>query len=125
MDQAEYVAGVCNIGPGEINRRRNLGWVCLLIAILLLAVLIWVGANPWWRLFIFFPATMSASGFLQAYFHFCSGFARKGIFNFSEPGKFNQVADPASKAKDSKRGSQITLYAALIGITIAIIVVLI
>jgi hypothetical protein len=125
MSQIEYVPGVCNIGPREISRRRMFGWVSLTIAVVLLAALISVGVNPWWRLFVFFPTTMSASGFLQSYFHFCSGFARKGIFNFGSPGTTNPVADETSKIKDKKRGNQIMLYAVLIGIVISILSILV
>lgn len=125
MDKAEYVPGVCNIGPEEIARRRNLGWSSLAVAIVLLVVLIWSGINPWWRLLVFFPAMLSASGFLQSYFHFCSGFARKGLFNFGPLGTQQKVTDEASKAKDEKRGKQIALYAFLIGLAAAILAVFI
>ncbi len=125
MAQNEYIPGVCNIGPEETSRRRNLGWVSLAIAIVLLAILLGTGANVWWRLLIFLPATISASGFLQAYFHFCSGFARQGVFNFAALGNMQKVADENSKVKDSKRGSQITWYAAAIGIVITIISIVI
>ncbi|MEJ0021849.1 MAG: hypothetical protein WDN47_04750 [Candidatus Doudnabacteria bacterium] len=125
MTQSEYVPGVCNIGPAEIARRRNLGWVSLAIVVILLAALIWFKVNPWWRLFVFLPATMSASGFLQAYFHFCSGFARRGLFNFGPAGQTQAITDDASKAMDKQKGSRITLYAALIGLTVAIVAMLI
>jgi len=121
----DYIPGVCNIGPQEIARRRNIGWIGLIISILLLGLLIATGVNAWWRLFVFFPATLSASGFLQAHFHFCSGFARKGIFNFGPAGKAEQVGEEASKAEDKKTGNKITLYAVLIGVVITILVVLI
>ena len=121
MAQEDYIAGTCNIGQEETTLRRNFGWATLAMSIILLSVLIWSEVNPWWRLFVFFPATMAASGFLQAYFHFCSGFARKGIFNFGSLGIVHQVDDEASKAQDKKRGNQITLYAVLIGTFIAIV----
>jgi len=124
MTQIEYVAGVCNIGPAEIARRRNFGWAAFAVAVILLAALLWSGVNPWWRLLVFFPATAAASGFLQAYFKFCSGFARKGIFNFGSLGQTNTIADEASKSKDKKKGNQITLYAAIIGAVVAIACVL-
>jgi hypothetical protein len=120
-----YVAGVCNIGPEEIQRRRNTGWVGLVVAIILFAVLFWTGVNPWWRLFIFFPAALSATGFLQAYFQFCTGFARRGVFNFGSPGQMNPVGDDASKQKDRRMGNRITLYAVLIGAVVAIVCVFI
>jgi MFS-type transporter involved in bile tolerance (Atg22 family) len=115
MTGTTYVAGVCNIGDEEIARRRNFGFVMLAVAIVLLAVLVWAALNPWWRLFVFFPAMMSASGFLQAYFGFCSGFARKGIFNFDAIGQTSQVTDETARASDKRKGNSITLYAMLIG----------
>jgi hypothetical protein len=120
----EYLAGVCNIGPEEIARRRNLGWIGLAVAIVLLAILVWAGVNPWWRLFVFFPAMLSASGFLQAYFRFCSGYARRGVFNFGSLGATHPVTDATSKTKDRKQGNRIMLWAVLIGAVAAIVVVL-
>jgi hypothetical protein len=76
------------------------------------------GINHWWRLLVFFPATLSASGFLQAYFHFCSGFARIGAYNFGSLGETTTVADEASKTIDKRKGNQITLYALVIGVII-------
>ncbi len=121
MTQTEYVPGVCNIGPEEIARRRNLGWIALAIILALLLALVLTGVNSWWRLFVFFPATVSASGFLQAYFHFCVGFARLGVFNFGSVGETHNIADEFSKTKDKRKGNQITLYAVLIGGVTAII----
>ena len=119
--QTEYTPGVCNIGGAEIARRRNLGWIMLIITIALLAVMIWYKVNTWWRILVFFPAMVSASGFLQARLHFCSGFANKGVFNFGAPGTVQQVTDEASREKDRRRGNQISLYAAIIGAGVAII----
>src|ERR1700691_3770505 len=116
-----YVPGVCNIGPEEIARRRNFGWIALVVTLALLAVFVWTGISPWWRLFVFFPAMMSASGFLQAYFQFCSGFARRGVFNFGAPGQMQDVGDQGSKVKDKRQGNRITIYAVLIGVLVAIV----
>ncbi len=124
-EKVEYIPGVCNIGHAEISRRRNFGWITLVITVLLIAVLIWYKVNHWWRLLVFFPAMMSASGFLQARAHFCSGFANKGIFNFGAPGTVKQVTEEASRQKDRRKGNRITLYAALIGLAAALISVII
>jgi len=125
MTQTDYVAGVCNIGQEEVVRRKNMGWVAFAVTLVLLAALVWAGVNPWWRLLVFFPATLSASGFLQAYFHFCSGFARKGIFNFGSLGQTSTVTDKPSKIKDKSRGNTILLYSVLIGAAMAIISMLV
>ena len=123
MTRIEYVPGVCNIGSQEIARRRNLGWVFLAISVALLLALVLTGVEPGWRSFVFFPAAMSASGFLQTHFHFCSGFARIGAYNFDSIGQMREVDDELSKKKDKKKGNQITFYAVLIAGVTAIIAV--
>lgn len=122
---AEYIPGVCNIGPQEINRRRRTGWIGLGVALFVFIILSGITSNHWWRLLIFFPATLSASGFLQAHFHFCAGFARKGVFNFGEVGKIQEVTDNSAKTKDQQKGKRITLYAAFIGAVVAFICVVV
>jgi hypothetical protein len=121
MTSSEYIPGVCNIGPQEVAVRRTVGWVSLAIFVVLLVVLVRSGVNPLWRLFVFFPAMMSASGFLQAHFHFCSGYALRGMFNFGSLGQGTKVPDATSKMKDKSKGSMILLYSILIGIAAAII----
>ena len=125
MNENKYIPGVCNIGPQEINRRRRVGWIGLAVALLLFIILVGINVNPWWRLLIFFPATLSASGFLQAHFHFCAGFARKGVFNFGEIGKIQQIKDESANQKDKQKGNKITLYAACIGAIVSFICVFI
>ena len=121
----EYIPGICNIGPQEVNRRRRIGWIGLAVAFFLFIILVQFNLNPWWRLLIFFPATLSASGFIQAHFHFCAGFARKGVFNFSEIGKTQKIKDEFANAKDKQKGNKITLYAAIIGAIASLICVFI
>ena len=122
---AEYIPGVCNIGSQEINRRRRIGWIGLAVVLFLFIILTLFNVHPWWRLLIFFPATLSASGFLQAHFHFCAGFARKGVFNFGEIGKTQEVTDESANAKDKQKGNKIALYAVSIGAIVAFICVFI
>jgi hypothetical protein len=123
MTQNEYIPGVCNIGPDEIARRRNVGWVSLAISLVLFGVLKAADVDAWWRLLVFFPAALSASGFLQAYFHFCSGFGRLGLYNFMALGETYKVDDDLSKAKDKKKAYEIILYSVCIGGVAAIIAV--
>ncbi len=123
MTHAEYVAGVCNIGPAEIARRRAVGWIGVAVAVALLAALMWAGVDRWWRLTVFLPATMAASGFLQARFRFCVGFARMGISNFGELGQTQAVESDAARSADRATGTRLTLYATVIGAATAIIAV--
>jgi hypothetical protein len=119
--KAEYIPGVCNIGPAEIRRRRQSGWVGLGVTILLWgAFLIFHVPTPW-RLLLFFPAMMSATGFLQAALHFCAGFGMRGVFNFgSEVGKTETVEKAEFRLKDRRKARMIALYSALAGIATAI-----
>ncbi len=123
MPADNYVAGVCNIGQAEIAGRRAFGWVMLGVALVLVAALATAGSARWWRLFVFFPATLSATGFLQAHFHFCVGFARRGIFNFDAIGHTHAVTDDAEKAKDRVSGARIMRYSVVIGAAAAVVAV--
>ena len=117
----EYIPGICNIGPAEINKRRQSGWLGLGATILLWIVLGVFRVPAIWRLLLFFPAAMSATGFLQAVLHFCAGFGMLGVFNFcSEVGKTETVEQAEFRHKDQRKALQIILYSVIIGIAIAI-----
>jgi hypothetical protein len=118
----KYIPGECNIGPAEIKRRRQSGWFGL-GATLLLWLAFWVFHVPApWRLLLFFPAGLSAEGFLQAAFHFCAGFGMQGVFNFgSEIGKTETVEQMEFRRRDQRKALIISLYSALIGIAVAIL----
>ena len=93
--KAEYIPGVCNIGPAEIRRRRQSGWI---------------GGG----------ITIGASGFLQAALHFCAGFGTRGVFNFgSVVGATQAVERLEFRRKDQRKARVIGLYAAMVGIGIA------
>jgi hypothetical protein len=118
----KYIPGECNIGPAEINRRRRSGWVGLFATILFwLAVVIFRVSAPW-RLLLFFPAFLSAEGFLQAAFHFCAGFGSRGLYNFGNVvGKTETVEQAEFRKKDQRKALLISLYSALIGIAVAVL----
>ncbi len=119
-----YTPGVCNIGPAEIAMRKRAGWIGLAVTVLTWFALEHFGANPYWRLLLVLPASMAATGFLQAYLHFCAGFGMKGAFNFGpEIGKTEMVGQEQFKAKDKKRAQQIFAYSIAIGIIVALLAV--
>lgn len=119
-----YVPGVCNIGPEEIRRRKAIGWTGLVAAIALLAILFAIHANPWWRAFVFLPAVVSAMGFLQARFGFCSAYGQKGVSGMTGLGAVQPVTDAASLAKDRNTANRIVAYAAIVGIAVTALAVL-
>lgn len=121
---AQYIPGVCNIGPAEIRMRKRLGWWGLLITIVVWALLVWLQLPAAWRLIVFIPVFFSANGFLQGFMHFCAGFGMRGVFNFGPAvGKTDTVSQAEFRAKDRAKAQQIFLYSALIGIAAALIAV--
>jgi hypothetical protein len=115
-----YQPGVCNIGPAEIRRRRRSGWIGLAVAVVYLVVAYWLGWPSPWRLIVFLPAGAGASGFLQAAFHFCAGFARRGLFNFGDLGTEETVHEAEFRKKDQRKGMQILALSIAIGIVVAL-----
>jgi hypothetical protein len=62
---------------------------------------------PVTRLLVAVPATVAASGYLQARLRFCTGFGSRGVFNFGAIGSTEQVADAEARRVDSRRSMQI------------------
>ena len=107
FEDATYQPGVCNIGPAEIARRRRSGHVGLAAAVALLGALVVLDTPPVTRLLVAVPATVAASGYLQARLRFCTGFGSRGVFNFGAIGSTEQVADAEARRVDSRRSMQI------------------
>jgi len=117
----EYIPGACNIGPAEIKRRIQSGWIGLGVTILLWAAFVIFRVPAPWRLLLFFPAMMSATGFLQAALRFCAAFGMRGVFNFaSTVGTTETVEQAEFRLKDRRKALLIALYAALLGAAAAI-----
>lgn len=117
-----YVAGVCNIGEYEITRRRRFGLLNLAATLLIITFLVLIGADPVWRLLIFFPAFGAAIGFIQARMHFCAYFGLSSLFNFGEAGSSpEEVWEAELRRQDRRRAWTIIGYSLLIalGMTVA------
>ncbi len=117
----QYVPGVCNIGPSEIKKRKQTGWIGFIATIALWAVFVWFDIPAIWRLTLFFPAMISATGFLQAYMHFCVYFGLANLFNFGDVGKTDSVEQAEFRAQDRRKAWQIIIHAIFIGIAVALI----
>jgi hypothetical protein len=115
-----YQPGVCNIGPAEIRRRRRSGWIGLAVTVVFLAAAFGFGWPSPWRLIAFLPAAGGATGFLQAAFHFCVGFAQKGLFNFGELGTEETVHETEYRKKDQRKAIQVIVLSVVIGIVVAV-----
>ena len=117
-----YIPGVCNIGRAEIAKRKQAGWIGAIVTIAVWFILFAVRVPAAWQLLLFLPASMAASGFLQAYMHFCAGFGSRGLFNFGpKAGKTETVMQAEFRAKDRKKARQILGLSLIIGVVVAII----
>ena len=118
-----YQAGVCNIGPAEISRRRRSGHVGTIVAVGLFIVLVVLGVPPIWRLLVALPAAIGAVGYLQARRHFCAAFAMQGVFNLGELGSQASVVDPEAARRDRAAAIRLFLQAAGIGLLVGVVAV--
>lgn len=120
--QSAYLSGVCNIGAAERKTRRQAGWFGVAVTAVVWVVLALVGVSPYWRLFVFLPAMLGASGFLQAAMSFCVNFGMRGVQNFTDKvGKVTTVEDAGHKRRDRRRSGLIMLYSLIIAAAVAVI----
>jgi hypothetical protein len=112
----EYVPGVCNIGRAEIRQRKLIGWVALAVT-----VGIWIAFGvfavaPIWRLSLIVPASIAATGFLQAAWHFCATFGVLGVSNFGpNVGKTDTVEQAEFRRQDRRTALKIFALSVLAG----------
>ncbi len=105
---AEYIPGVCNIGPVEIANRRKIGITWTLISIILATALFYFNFPTWLRFIIILPATIAFSGWYQAKFHFCAGYGMSGLYNVANSlGKSDTVQQAEFRKKDKAKAQQI------------------
>jgi hypothetical protein len=115
-----YVSGACNIGPAEIRRRRFVGWLGVAATLFLCVGLRLVDAEPVWRLAVFIPASLAASGFIQARMRFCAAFGYVGVYNFEGLGSQQRVKVEEALAKDRRKAWSVAWMSAGIGAVAAI-----
>lgn len=120
VPEGGYRPGMCNIGPDEIARRRRVGHVGVVASLGLLAALMRIDAPRAARLLVALPATLAASGYIQARMRFCAGFGFAGVFNFDQVGGTEQVMDDEAREQDRDRARQIGLASLAVGLMAAL-----
>ena len=116
----EYRPGACNIGAAEIRRRRSTGVAMAAFTVVFAVALVAVGAPPWARILVFFPAVGAAIGLLQARFRFCVAFALAGVRNFGPLGVPEKVADADAHRADLAAAARLISLSVAIAAAIAI-----
>ena len=122
----QYIPGVCNIGRAEIRQRKLLGWIGLAVTVGAWIACSVYEVSPAWRLALFVPASIAATGFLQAAWHFCATFGVLGVSNFgSSVGKTDRIRheDTVEQAEfrrqDRRKALQIIALSVLAGAVVA------
>jgi hypothetical protein len=114
-----YAPGACNISAQEGVLRLTSGLIGTGLTIALALALFAFGVPPLWRLTLFLPATMAATGFLQSSLKFCVNYGMRGVYNVAhEVGETTDVAAD-SKAVDRRRALTIIGWAVAIGAVVA------
>ncbi|MFX1536058.1 MAG: hypothetical protein ACFFDI_17720 [Promethearchaeota archaeon] len=116
-----YVPGVCNIGDAETAQRRRLGWVGLIITVIGLFLLISLNFEPLFAFLLFFPASFSALGFIQARKRFCALYGLTSVYNFDEIGMQIQVEEKENQTRDRKEAYILILQSIVVGIIVSFI----
>ena len=83
-----------------------------------------VDVHPLVRLVVIVPATISASGYLQAMLKFCAGYGQLGVFNLGPLGKTTAITDADALARDRRRARQIGVASFAVGIAVGFFAVL-
>ena len=118
----EYIPGVCNIGRAEIRQRKFLGWIALAITVGLWITLVVLGVAPAWRLVLLVPASIAATGFLQAAWHFCATFGVLGRSNFGpNVGRTDTVEQAEFRRQDRRTALKIIALSILAGAAVTAI----
>ena len=123
MSQAEYIPGTCNIGGGEVTRRRMVALLGSILTLSATSMLITNEANRQSRLAIFLPALVMSIGWVQSRKRFCLAYGFAGTFNFGALGKLSKVSDQAARAEDRKTAVKILVQSALYALLVTALVV--
>lgn len=102
--------------------RRMTGYIGLAITLVLFVIFYLVPIDAPWRLLVFIPATLAATGFLQAYLHFCAKFGMSGLFNVGDDMKEQHTVDQIEfRKKDQQKAITIIAGSAAIGVAVALL----
>jgi len=123
LSQAEYIPGTCNIGGGEVTRRRMVALLGLILTLSSTATLISNEASQQSRFAVFLPAFVMSIGWVQSRKRFCLAYGFAGTFNFGSQGKLSKVSDKAARAADRKTALKILAQSALYALLVTAVVV--
>jgi hypothetical protein len=123
VSDTQYLAGSCNIGPGEIRRRQVVAIVGLIFSVISLVTLLTAGAPRSARLGIFVPLLVASVGYVQSRSKFCLAYGFAGTFNMGKMGDLSRVSDSVSRAADRRTASKILFKSAALAAVITLVII--
>ena len=118
----EYIAGSCNIGKGEIRRRKFVALIGAAITLTTATTLFTTDQSRIARLSIFIPAIIFAIGFVQSRKKFCLAYGLAGTFNFGGLGDVKRVQSEEDRKADRKTALSILAQSAMLAVAITAVV---
>lgn len=118
----EYIAGSCNIGKGEIRRRKFVALIGAAITLTTATTLFTTDQSRIARLSIFIPAIIFAIGFVQSRKKFCLAYGLAGTFNFGGLGDVKRVQSEEDRKADRKTALSILTQSAMLAAAITAVV---
>jgi hypothetical protein len=118
----EYIAGSCNIGKGEVRRRKFVALIGAAITLTTATTLFITDQSRVARLSIFIPAIIFAIGFVQSRKKFCLAYGFAGTFNFGGLGDVKRVQSEEDRKADRKTALSILAQSAMLAVAITAVV---
>jgi hypothetical protein len=118
----EYIAGSCNIGKGEVRRRKFVALIGAAITLTTATTLFITDQSRIARLSIFIPAIIFAIGFVQSRKKFCLAYGLAGTFNFGGLGDVKRVQSEEDRKADRTTALSILAQSAMLAVAITAVV---
>jgi hypothetical protein len=118
----EYIAGSCNIGNGEVRRRKFVALIGAAITLTTATTLFITDQSRFARLSIFIPAIIFAIGFVQSRKKFCLAYGLAGTFNFGGLGDVKRVQSEEDRKADRKTALSILTQSTMLAVAITAVV---
>jgi len=123
LAQEGYIPGTCNLGAGEVSRRRMVAAIGFVLSLSAFTAFVTTDASREIRLGIFIPLFVMSIGWVQSRKKFCLAYGLTGTFNFGKMGQISRVADPADRAADRRTALIIFAQSALYAVVLTLLVV--
>ncbi|WP_455142901.1 hypothetical protein [Candidatus Hodarchaeum mangrovi] len=119
-----YQSGSCNIGEVEIQQRKRIGMIGLIISSVFyffhIIFSFFSGYSPLWGILIFPPSLIMTIGFVQARERFCAAFGLTNRYNLTDKLHLTlEVTDEDSKKRDRIKSYWIILKSTLYALAIS------